>query len=170
MSPARFMARRLSDAQRVPAFGAVSIVLVSLAAAALVALPHHGSARRTVTASVRPQQPLPAPAPAPDRNRIVADARSFMSGYLSYLYAGADAQTIPRVSISLRRTLARHARPRGRGGPERRRLLDVQILTVTRSRAHVVATATDDSGATFPIGLRLDRVPVTGWVVSDLDR
>lgn len=176
MTARRWRRRPLAETERAPAFVAASAVLVLLAVAALFALPHQRTAPRptTRTSPVGPRPaPVPrtatAPVPSQNRGRLIADAREFLAGYLAYLYRGADAQTIPRVSIPLRRTLAQHRPSRGHRSQPRTRLLDVQIVAVGDQRAKVRATLVDDTGATFPIALAL-RHHRTGWEASNVGR
>lgn len=170
----RWTRRPITPAERGPIFVAASLVLTALAAGTLLLHPRQPPTSRTATGTRPPVSPRPADpqlSVVASRTAALADARAFAAGYLAYLYQGADAQTIPDVSIELRRALA-HRPPRSGRRPRARhvRLLDVQLRGLDGRRARAVATAVDESGATFPIRLRLRALRTGGWEVSGLGR
>ncbi len=165
----RCRSRPITPGERGPAFALASALLVALAALAL--LTHPPAQRRATPPSTAPARPTTPPPAAPDRHELLADARLFTLGYLAYLYGGADTQSIPRVTFALRRALAQQPPPaKGRRSPERRvRLLDLQVLSASTTRARVVITAVDETGATFAIHVALEHHSVGGWEASSLE-
>ena len=103
--------------------------------------------------SARPVGPAPA-------------ARSFLHGYLPYLYGLGAARAIASATPQLRRALAAQPMSRDDGAsPSHPRVEALRVLAEQRATARVRAVVSDESGVYYAIDLALAR-DRRGWRVA----
>jgi hypothetical protein len=96
----------------------------------------------------------------------VAAARSFMRGYLQYLYGLGSARAIASATPQLRRALAAQPMTRDDGAsPSHPRIESLRLLADQRTVARVRAVVSDESGVYYAVDLALVR-RARGWRVG----
>jgi len=159
-------------------------VLVALAAAVLIAAalpivpslggershrPTHGvpSAPSPVLNPSSPQAQTPVLSAA-EAARARATARSFLSGYVLFLYGRGRAQQITAVTSSVRAGLRAH-RSRVTPAQRHRRPRVLSLVVVGQTLDTAIATARIDDGGVTPYALTFTlEHHADRWVVSDL--
>lgn len=147
----------------------VLAVLVTVLAALLVIVSITGGRSAPQAPSRLVGKPAPGPLSdaryAPDRAAGGA-ARTFLSGYLAFIYGEGSVEQIRDASPSLIAVLSKAHPPPATGRPPRPRILALGAHEASGSVLHVTALVSDGI-ARYPIEIEIARGP-SGWQATKL--